>query len=80
MKRLAEEVRVRPRRGMDDGVTSSDHLELVVVPGRALRALVLAVADLDGLPRQRFGRGLRIEDELGPQARYLGRAALRALA
>ena len=43
-----EEVRVRAGRRVDDRVGAVDELELVVAPGRLLRSLVLAVADLAG--------------------------------
>ena len=49
---------------MHDRMRAVDALELVVVPGCALGALVLAVADLDRRPLERL-RGRRgVEDEL----------------
>ena len=41
-----------------------DPLELRVVPGRPLGALVLAVADLDGRPTESGGDRRSVEDEL----------------
>ena len=49
---------------MHDGVRAVDALELLVVPGRLLGALVLAVADLDGRPLQRLRRARGVEDQL----------------
>ena len=54
-----------PAAGIDDGMRPVDDLELLVPPGRALGALVRAVADLDRLLRQRLGRVGGVEDELG---------------
>jgi hypothetical protein len=49
---------------VDDRVCPVDKLELVVVPRRPLGALVLAVADLDGIARERLDRVFSLEDEL----------------
>ena len=63
-ERLVVEVRVRAGGGVDDGMRAVDELELLVVPGRPLRSLVLAVADGDRPARERLARVLRIEVEL----------------
>ena len=47
-QRLVEEVRVRAGRRVHDRMRPVDEVELVVAPGRPLRSLVLAVADLAG--------------------------------
>ena len=52
VQRLVEEVRVRARGREDDRARTPTRCELVVAPVRALGALVLAVADLDGLARR----------------------------
>ena len=59
----AVEVRVRAGRRIDDRVVA-DAIELRIVPGGALGALVLAVAGLGRLLLQRLGRGGRVEVEL----------------
>ena len=64
VERLAVEVRVRARRRMDDRMGAVDELELGVAPGRALAALVLAVADGGRRLRERLGGGGRVEVEL----------------
>ena len=61
---LLEEVRVRARGRMHDGVRPVDELELVLAPLGLLGALVLAVADPGRLHVERRGRVLRVEEEL----------------
>ena len=59
-----EEVRVRAGGGVDDRPAPVDELELLVVPVRALGALVLAVADGDGLLGEGFRRVGGVEEDL----------------
>ena len=51
VERGVEEVRVRAGGRVDDRPAPVDELELLVAPVRRLGALVLAVADGDGLAR-----------------------------
>ena len=64
VERRLEEVRVRAGGRIHDRMRAVDELELVVAPGRALGALVLAVADLDRLARERLAGVVGVEDEL----------------
>ena len=61
--RLDELVGVRTRARVDDRVFATP-FELLFVPGRALGALVLRVADELRRPAQRLLRRRRVEDEL----------------
>jgi hypothetical protein len=61
---FAEEVRMRSGRRVHHRMRGAEALELAVLPVGPLRALVLAVADLDRGTLQRLRGGRRVEDEL----------------
>ncbi len=64
VERFVVEVGVRAGRGIHDRPAPVDQLELVVAPVGLFRALVLAVADRDGLLREGLFGILGVEDEL----------------